>query len=354
MRTITITCAEARYPLHIGCDARQTLPQLIGKRRVILITDETVGAAWAATLFPTQPPTITIPSGEVHKTVATLGTIWSGLRSHGADRKSVVVNLGGGVVSDIGGFAASTYMRGIPFVNIPTTLLAQVDASVGGKTGIDHDGVKNLCGTFCQPEAVIIDPTFLTTLPAREFYAGCAEMIKHGIIADGEALPLFEQGDPRMLPLPELETLIARSCEVKAKIVQEDPLEGGARKLLNFGHTAGHAIEALSLHTSAPLLHGEAIALGMVIEATLAVRLSLLKSAEYERIARILSHAHLPIRFDPPLSLQKLLTLMRSDKKSVQGTLKWVLPTALGAARYDVEAPEAEVIAALGSALRIV
>lgn len=279
------------------------------------------------------------------------------------DRKSLVINIGGGVIGDMGGFAAATYMRGVDFIQVPTTLLAMVDASVGGKLAIDFDGVKNLIGSFQSPKAVIIDTSFLDTLPERELHSGFAEIIKHGLIADKtyfrevqtylkydtdthpslRKVPAGLQGEGKVLETgtEDMLRLIHRSVEIKKSIVEADPTEQGIRKILNFGHTIGHAIEShsmahsLQLTAHSPLLHGEAIAIGMVAEAHIAMQIGQLAANELVQIEEVLSRAQLPTRYR--LVDQSIRDLMRSDKKNSHGKIKFALLKGIGECAHDIE-----------------
>ncbi|HSA84312.1 MAG TPA: 3-dehydroquinate synthase, partial [Patescibacteria group bacterium] len=274
--TINIPTAQKQYPILIGNELIGNLTNHIdinNYSRIFIVTDNIVAPLFLKKLLQTLPEgtaAITLSSGEKEKNIVTVGKIWSAMKENNLDRKSLVINLGGGVIGDMGGFAASTYMRGIDFLQIPTTLLSQIDASVGGKTGVDFAGIKNLVGSFQQPIGVIIDTQTLKTLPKREFLSGFGEMIKHGLIADKTYFELVTSKQPQSFSQEELINLIARSCEIKKTIVEQDETENGLRKLLNFGHTIGHAIESLSLETEMPLLHGEAVAIGMVAEAKVA------------------------------------------------------------------------------------
>jgi 3-dehydroquinate synthase len=278
---------------------------------------------------------LTLPSGEVHKTLDTMQRIWHFLLEQGADRRSLVIALGGGVVTDMVAFAASTYMRGIRFVLCPSTLLSQVDASMGGKTGIDFAGGKNLVGTFAEPEAVVIAPTLLRTLPERELLSGYAEVLKHGLIADAA----YWHAHKGISPLQaDLQGMVQRSMAIKHAVVLQDPREAGLRKTLNFGHTLGHAIESAWLHTPTPLLHGEAVALGMQLAADLSVRCTGLSAAERDDIVQHLRALGYPgpERLPPADSLWPYLRL---DKKNQGGSLRFSLLRSIGHCVWDVAVP---------------
>ncbi len=274
---------------------------------------------------------IEINAGEECKTIDFCIGIWKMLIDFGADRKSLLINLGGGVISDMGGFAASTFKRGIDFVHVPTTLLSQVDASVGGKTGIDMDGIKNIIGTFTQPKAVFIAYDFLKTLPAREILSGTAEMLKHGLITDAAYWDALKKSD---LSIPSAE-LIYRSVEIKNEVVIEDPTEKGIRKSLNFGHTVGHAVETRSLlHDKNPLTHGEAIAIGMICESYLSHKKTGLSSDELTEIVAVIGNLY------PKYKVAKkdyadLCAIMLKDKKNQNNKINCTLLTHIGQCQLD-------------------
>ena len=275
-------------------DLRKTIAEA---SQVLILTDENVAPFWlpevAHWLHCDSATDIVIKPGEQHKNLQTVQRIWKTLMKHQADRNALLVNLGGGVISDLGGFAASTYKRGIKFVNVPTTLLAMVDAAIGGKTAIDFGGAKNQIGTFAEAEEVLVDPVFLTTLLRRDILSGLSEMLKYGFIADTKMLEAN---------LENYQDFILRAGEIKREIVAKDPCESGLRKILNFGHTLGHAIESHSLTTDSPLLHGEAVALGMAVALWLSVKQcgldeKVLKDYE-KRLPMLLSEAELNLTED--------------------------------------------------------
>ena len=300
---------------------------------VFILTDENVAPFWlpevCAWLHCPQAIEIVIKSGEQQKNLRTVQRIWNKLLKNNADRHSLLINLGGGMVSDLGGFAASCFKRGIDFINIPTTLLAMVDASIGGKTGIDFGGFKNQIGVFSNPKDVLVDPVFLRTLPQREILSGLAEMLKCGFIADSELL----QAD-----LENYESYIHRAAEIKKTIVAEDPFEQGKRKILNFGHTIGHAVESHYLTKELPLLHGEAVAVGMWCALWLSVMKTGLDAAvlhDYEtKLPMLLSEAQMIVSVqDVDESMKKLV----HDKKTRGGKPQFVLLEAVGEPVVDVE-----------------
>ena len=278
-----------------------------------------------------------IPAGEQTKTVATTERVWSHLVEARADRHAALVCLGGGVVTDLGGFAAGCYKRGIRFVHVPTTVLGQVDAAIGGKTGVDFGGLKNSVGLFRMPEAVVADPAFLATLPTREVRSGMAEMYKHALIADAAHwAELKSGGGADLLARPDRDALIARSQRIKEAVVEADPEERGLREALNFGHSVGHAIESVLLASTAPALHGEAVAAGMICEAYLSEELTGLSAEAVRDIEQTLTavYGRLTLRAD---QLASLLALVANDKKNRGGVTRMSLLSAIGEAELGVE-----------------
>ena len=277
-----------------------------------------------------DPLPIVLPPGERTKTLATVARILDVLAAHKFERRSLLVALGGGVIGDLAGFAASIYQRGIPYVQVPTTLVAQVDSSVGGKTGVDHRLGKNLIGAFHQPKAVIIDPFVLHTLPRREWIAGLAEVIKYGIIADETLFSFLEASMPDLLKLDAQAVMraVARSCEIKAEVVASDERESDRRRILNYGHTIGHALESLGGYRR--LIHGEAVGIGLAAEADLAVHLGFCGQDVSARIRRLVEAAGLPDRVPPRTSFASLWGAMQHDKKVVRGNVIGVWPVRIG------------------------
>ena len=301
--------------------------------KVVILTDENVAPFWlpevAHWLHCDAATDIVIKAGEQHKNLQTVQRIWKTLMKHHADRNALLVNLGGGVITDLGGFAASTYKRGIKFINIPTTLLAMVDAAIGGKTGIDFGGGKNQIGTFAEAEEVIIDPVFLETLPQRELLSGLDEMLKYGFIADDKLLEIN---------LENYQQFITRAGEIKREIVAQDPTEKGLRKILNFGHTLGHAIESHCLTTDYPLLHGEAVALGMLGALWLSVRQlgleeSILQNFE-NQLPMLLSEAEVALS---ETDIDMILGYLVHDKKNKGEKSQFVLLKTVGNPVWNVE-----------------
>ena len=301
--------------------------------KVFILTDENVAPFWlpevAHWLHCNSATDIIIKAGEQHKNLQTVQRIWKTLMKHHADRNALLINLGGGVITDLGGFAASTYKRGIKFINIPTTLLAMVDAAIGGKTGIDFGGGKNQIGIFAEAEEVIIDPVFLETLPQRELLSGMAEMLKYGFIVDAKLLEIN---------LENYQQFIVRCGEIKREIVAQDPTEKGLRKILNFGHTLGHAIESHCLTTDYPLLHGEAVALGLLGALWLSVKqLGLDESVlqNYEnQIPMLLSEAEISLSGS---DIEPILSYLVHDKKNKGEKPQFVLIEAVGKPVWDME-----------------
>ena len=280
---------------------------------------------------------IELEVGEIHKNIATCTEVWSALSELGGDRKSIVLNLGGGVISDLGGFVACTFKRGIDFVNIPTTLLSMVDASIGGKNGVDLGNLKNQIGIIREPKAVLIDTQFLNTLPQNEMRSGLAEMLKHGLIFDKTYWDKFK--NLKDLNTEDLNVLIHQSIQIKNNIVCEDLTENGIRKSLNFGHTLGHAIESYFLEneTKKNLLHGEAVAIGMILESYISKEKDMLSSAEYHEIKYIINDIFDRIDFSK-LEIEKIIDLLIYDKKNEFGKVQFALLDGIGKIKINQEA----------------
>ncbi len=327
-----------QYNIYIGIDSSAELNKFLSEKKyssVFVLVDENTKkhCLKKISIENYKLSIIQIKSGEKNKNLRVCEKIWNELskpRVLGADRKSLMINLGGGVITDIGGFCASTYKRGIDFINIPTTLLSQVDASVGGKTGIDFLGYKNQIGTFAFPKAVFINPDFLKTLNKRELISGFAEVIKHGLIADKN---YWEKIKDASTQLSVTEGIISRSIEIKNKIISADPYENGLRKTLNFGHTIGHAIESASLKTKKPLLHGEAIAIGMICEAYLSRKIIGLKSEDLEEITSFIISIFNPKPIKQ--SVNQLIILMKQDKKNKDSEINFTLLSSIGKAEIN-------------------
>jgi 3-dehydroquinate synthase len=288
-----------------------------------------------------EPVSITVPAGETAKSLKTVQACYDQLAAHRLERKSFIVALGGGVVGDLAGFVAATYLRGIAFVQVPTTLLAQVDSSVGGKVGVNLKAGKNLVGAFHQPRLVLCDLDTLATLPLREYRAGLAEVIKYGIIYDAALFNRLEREMPKLLQRDPktLAAIVARCCEIKAEVVRQDETEGGLRAILNFGHTIGHGLEAISHYGK--YLHGEAISIGQVAAARLSARVSGLPKQSVERIANLFRQAGLPTEVRLGAAQRKeLFSAMQLDKKVSDGEIKFVLARKIGAVEFGRRVPQ--------------
>ena len=281
---------------------------------------------------------IQITSGENHKTLETCNSVWAKLTASNADRKAVLINLGGGVIGDLGGFAAACYKRGISFINIPTTLLAMVDASVGGKTGVDFSGFKNQIGVFAQPEAVIIDITFLKTLPERELRSGFAEVIKHYLIADAQAF-LHLTDSKQVISKVITDQLVKNNIAIKQHIVKQDPKESGVRKALNFGHTIGHAAESYFLAQPQPVLHGEAVAMGVIAESFISYTLELISKDELALVTDTIKHYYkLPLVAEQDFNV--LLSLLAQDKKAAGAQNRFTVLRGIGNFSINISVEE--------------
>jgi 3-dehydroquinate synthase len=302
-----------------------------GLQNPIVVTDENVAKLHAKSVMASlakagfAPKIITVPAGEAHKNLETIQNLWQAFLDYGLDRKSTVIALGGGVIGDMAGFAASTYMRGINWVCVPTTLLSMVDASLGGKTGVDLPEGKNLIGSFYPPRLVLADPNVLRTLPEPEFISGLAEVVKHGIISDPELFHVCARGLDCVKD--NLEQIVRQAMAVKIKVIEEDPYEKGFRAALNLGHTVGHAVELVSKFQ---IRHGEAVAIGMVAEAKLAERLMVAGQGLSDRIQTILSALGLPVQIPEQLPREEILHAMRVDKKKNAKAIRFALPAEIG------------------------
>jgi len=317
--------------------------------KIGILTDELIGKHFIPIIkkgLKREVSEIIIQSGEKEKNIETFQYILEKLFKEQFDRKSLLINLGGGVIGDLGGFVAGCFMRGISFLQVPTTLLSQVDASIGDKVGINFVGIKNGIGLFNPPVGVIIDVHTLSTLPRREFLSGFSEIIKHGIIADKKYFEFVTSKKPAEFSKKELVSIIKRSCEIKASIVEADEKETGFRKTLNFGHTIGHAIEELKLETNALLHHGEAVAIGMVAESKLAELLGMFNKHDLEKIKKGIIRAGLPTSISN-ISTEKMMDKMLSDKKNRNGKILWSLPEKIGSAKFNIEASEQLIINAI-------
>ncbi len=354
MHTLTVELGERRYPIYIGADllgrAELLAPHIPG-RQVLVVSNETVAPLYLerlnAALTGFRQHTVILPDGEQYKTLEILNRIFDALLQNRCDRDITLIALGGGVVGDITGFAAASYQRGVNFIQVPTTLLAQVDSSVGGKTGVNHPLGKNMIGAFHQPRCVIADTATLNTLPDRELSAGLAEVIKYGLIRDAAFFAWLEANiDALLARNPEaLAYAIERSCRDKAAVVVADERESGQRALLNFGHTFGHAIETGMGYGA--WLHGEAVATGMCMAARLSQRLGGIGSFDVERIEMLIARARLPTLPPPQLDAARFLDLMAVDKKVKDGRVRLVLLKGIGASVVSGDYDTAQLRACL-------
>jgi 3-dehydroquinate synthase len=358
MRVVKVPLPAGGYAIQIGGGLLSRLGRECARldlgKRCAVISDRNVAPRFARAALAGladngfDPVLVEIPAGETAKSLKTVQACYDQLAARRLERKSFIVALGGGVVGDLAGFVAATYLRGIAFVQVPTTLLAQVDSSVGGKVGVNLKAGKNLVGAFHQPRLVLCDLDTLSTLPIREYRSGLAEVIKYGIIYDAPFFKKLERDLPRLLERHPgtLAGVVARCCEIKAAVVGQDEKEGGLRAILNFGHTVGHALEAISHYGQ--YLHGEAISIGQVAAARLSARLLGLPPTDVDRITALFKRAGLPteLQLNAPRR-SRLLAAMRVDKKVVAGEIKFVLARRIGEARFGQKVGEAELAAAL-------
>ena len=359
MRTLTVDIKDQPYPIHIGpglLDHADLITPHLAQKRVVVVTNTTVGPLYSARLRAALAASgvesfeIVLPDGEIHKNWQTLNQIFDQLIEKRCERKTTLIALGGGVVGDMTGFAAATYQRGVPYIQIPTTLLAQVDSAVGGKTAINHPQGKNMIGAFYQPKLVLADTQTLDTLPQREFSAGLAEVIKYGLIRD---LPFFEWLEANIEKImardhDAIVHVIYESCRNKAEVVAQDEKETGIRAVLNLGHTFGHAIETATNYQE--YLHGEAVAMGVVLAAQLSRGLGYLSVHDCERIKKVLAAVKLPITA-PNLGIEKFLQLMSADKKVDAGKIHFVLLQRIGGAYSDGDVPRQSLTEVLSASV---
>ncbi len=351
---IDVHSASRRYAVVIGQGLLDRLPQLLdecglGPSRIV-VTNPTVWGHWGPALkqaWPAKAPVL-IPDGEQHKTLYTVARVYDALCQARVERSAAIVTFGGGVVGDLAGFVAATYLRGLGLAHVPTTLLAQVDAAVGGKVGVNLPGGKNLVGAFYQPWIVVSDLDVLGTLPRREFRAGLYEVVKYGVACSRDLFERLERdlGAVTRREAGSLMQVVAESCRIKAAIVADDEREAGARRVLNFGHTAGHAFEAMTDYRR--FLHGEAVARGMLVAAEIAVRRKLLSEDDRGRLASLVGQfGPLPTLAD--LSASSVLETMRGDKKTRDGRLTFVLPSAIGTTSIVSDVKDEEILRALAA-----
>ncbi len=356
---LRVELGDRSYQIRLGpevlADAGRLIEAAVAPSRAFIIThpiiDRLHGDALRRGLRGSAFEIIHVPTGERQKTLRRAAWLYDRLLELGADRSSAAIAFGGGVIGDLAGFVAATYMRGLPYLQIPTTLLAQVDASVGGKVAVDHPKAKNLIGAFYQPRLVLADSGVLRTLPAREYRSGLAEVVKHAVL--DQQLFLWLQQNSAALASRHPSAVahaVRRSCEIKAEVVRRDERETGPRAILNLGHTVGHALETLAGYRS--LRHGEAVAIGLVAAARIAVATDRLAPAAAAEIESLLGRFRLPVR-SPAFRVSDIIAALRADKKSLVGVPRFVLPSAIGDVEFGVEVPEhtvADVLLSLGAA----
>lgn len=339
MSNITVQLGERSYPISFGTNLLsqfKIFEQHIQTENVVIVTNEVVSPLYVGDLQEALAAysvrTITLPDGEQHKNLASFESVNGQLLEWQLGRDTTLVALGGGVIGDLTGFVAACYQRGIPFIQVPTTLLSQVDSSVGGKTAVNHPLGKNMIGAFYQPKLVLIDIDSLNTLPPREFAAGMAEVVKYGVIYDQDFFSWLESNIEKILAKDQdtLIYMVKRCCEIKAEVVRLDERESGIRALLNLGHTFGHAIEAQMGYGN--WLHGEAVSVGIVIASKVAVEKDWLNASECRRIESLLSQFDLPVSKPEDMTLAQFMTHMRRDKKTARGQIRYVIPKGLGKA----------------------
>lgn len=359
MLCVNVELKDRRYPIHIGENllTNKAIYPLQAGQKVMIVTNPTVANYYLAPLSTTleqigcQVDSVLIPDGEQYKNLASLDIIFSALLKGNHGRDTTLIALGGGVIGDVAGFAAASYQRGIPFIQIPTTLLAQVDSSVGGKTAVNHELGKNMIGAFYQPIAVIIDTLTLDTLPKREVNAGLAEVIKYGAILDLAFFQWLEQHIEELVARQSqaLQYCIARCCQIKADVVARDETERGDRALLNLGHTFGHAIETHLGYGN--WLHGEAVAAGMMMAAVFSAKLQDLSTSDVARLEQLLARANLPTQSPDGMTAEDYLPLMMRDKKVLAGKLRLVLLKQLGQAYVAADADRNLVLDAINDCI---
>lgn len=345
MAELRVELGDRSYSIVIGADILKGLGERLKgfgfSRSITLVSNPTVHGLYGKIVEDSlkdanfSVSSIIIPDGEEYKNLLWASNVYGELLKQRLDRASALIALGGGVIGDITGFVASTYMRGIPFIQVPTTLLAQVDSSVGGKTGVNHPLGKNMIGTFYQPKLVCADVEALKTLPRKELLAGIAEVIKYGVIWDEDFFEYLKNNRDKILNLEKdaLEHIIKRSCAIKAEVVSKDERELGLRAILNYGHTIGHAIETVTGYTA--YLHGEAVAIGMNIEAELSALLGYLNDSDAYRIKSILTLYGLPSELPSGMNAESMLSAMKIDKKALAGEMRFVLPDKIGSVKME-------------------
>lgn len=353
MRTIPVALGNRSYPIHIAsnllCRLGELMVEMSLGKKVLLVTDSNVGPIYREKISALlgqagfQVSLAVMPAGEGSKTLAQAERLYDAAFHAGLDRSCPVVALGGGVIGDLAGFIAATYMRGVPFVQVPTTLLAQVDSSVGGKVAVNHPRGKNIIGAFYQPRLVLIDVDTLETLGQRDIKAGLAEVIKYGVIWDKDFFSWLEENMTKILALENsaIEQVIETCCRIKTEVVEQDETEQGRRAILNYGHTVGHAVELLAGY--GVYLHGEAVSIGMVAEARLAQNLGLICQEESSRISNLLTSVGLPVDLPPGLNQDQMIDSMYTDKKVTESKLTFALPEGIGRASVYKGVAEAKI-----------
>ncbi len=342
MEKILIQLAKKsfHYHVYVGENLINKLDEMIDLKHyssITVISDSTVYDLYGKKIVKKGINSFVFKAGEKSKTLETAREAYKYLAGNKVDRRGLIINLGGGVVTDLGGFVAATYLRGIHFVNIPTTIEAMVDASFGGKNGVNLGAYKNYVGTFIQPQMVVVDVATLESMPNRSYIQGFAEVIKHGLIQDKEYFMSLINKKPKEFTKKELIRIITQSVHIKTQIIQQDVNETGERKLLNFGHTVGHAFESLSFKTKNPLFHGEAVAIGMVAEAKISADLGMISENDFELIENTISSFGLPTRYKDNASIESIIALIEKDKKGLRGKIKWTLLSAIGVGDYNIE-----------------
>ena len=358
MKTLTVNLGDRSYPIYVGAGilarAGEFLQAAGLRGKVAVVSNSTVAKLYiepvneALTRAGFEVVTMLIPDGEEHKNLDSLAMIYDRRVRARFERKSIILALGGGVVGDLAGFAAATYLRGVPYIQVPTTLLAQVDSSVGGKTAVNHRDGKNLIGAFYQPRLVLIDVEMLRSLPRRELVAGLAEVIKYGIIEDAELFSVLEDKIDPLIGLDGalLSQVVAASCAIKARVVEQDEREDDYRAVLNFGHTVGHALEAATGYSE--FLHGEAVGVGITKATAISLRHGFCDQQTFDRIRRLIEKTGLPSDLPKSVTKESLIQGMEVDKKSAGGKIKFVMCAGIGKTRFHSLSP-AEVLAGLGN-----
>ena len=356
---VPVELGPRSYPIYIGADILTHLGTAFTTHcpstRAVIITDDNVAPLYAHAAQTSlnnaniENQLVTVAPGESSKCIAVVESLYDKLLDFNAERRDTIIALGGGVVGDLAGFAAATFKRGLPYVQVPTSLLAMVDSSIGGKTGINHPRGKNMIGAFHQPQFVLADIATLNTLPPRELGCGLAETVKHGVLRDADFFVHLEENIPKILNLDRnfMSDLVVTNCRIKADVVASDERESGLRGILNLGHTLGHALETVFVNHD--FHHGEAVALGLVAAARLAAQKKLLDPKIPDQISELLAAFGLPTSVNSPLPAQQLYQAMRHDKKNIAGKIKFVLPTALGACTFADDLTEPEIINVINS-----